>query len=297
MREMRVCVVDDCMDEAQVLCNALRMRGYQAEAVHTGTDALTRCGRGSVDLLLLDVGLPDLDGFEVCRRLKSDLITAGIPVIFVTARGSKDDVLRGFQLGASGYIAKPYNLPYVLAQVDAALTTQSATVFDEITQMEDTTYTDPLTGLRNRRYLEERLQEEIERARRYGFPVSCVLIELDDVVPTGQEDPGVIFDDLMTDAAIALRSVSRSFDVLARFDSFIFAVLLPHIGAEEARVYAQRATSEIEHSLQDDEIRNFSVTLYAGIVSSEGNGPSLSADEMIAAAHRELFRSKCVSRP
>jgi len=297
VRDIRVCVVDDCVDEAEVLCSALRMRGYQAEAVHTGMDALTRCSRGTVDLLLLDVGLPDLDGFEVCRRLKSDLATASIPVIFVTARGSKDDVQRGFRLGASGYIAKPFNLPYVLAQVDAALTTQSATAFEEITSMEDTTYTDALTGLRNRRYLEERLQEEIDRARRYGFPLSCVLIELDDVVPSGEEDPGVIFDDLMSDAAIVLRNVSRSFDVLARFDAFIFAILLPHVGEEEARVYAQRASREIEQALRDDEIRNFNVALYTGVVTADNNGERLSADEMIAAAHRELFRTKCIARP
>lgn len=297
MRDIRVCVVDDCADEAEVLCSALRMRGYHAESVHTGMDALAQCAKGVVDLLLLDVGLPDLDGFEVCRRLKADLSTAGIPVIFVTARGSKEDVQRGFRLGASGYIAKPFNLPYVLAQVDAALTTQSATAAEDITPIEDNTYTDALTGLRNRRYLEERLQEELERVRRYGFPLSCVLIELDDIVPSGEEEPGVIFDDLMTDAAIALRNVSRSFDVLARFDAYMFAVLLPHIGREEARVYAQRAIDEIQHSLRDDDMRNFAVALYSGVASVTSEQAACTADEILAAAHTELFRMKCLARP
>lgn len=296
MRDIKVCVVDDCVDEAEILCGALRLRGYQAEAVHTGADALTRCSRGAVDLLLLDVGLPDLDGFEVCRRLKSDLSTASIPVIFVTARGSKEDVQRGFRLGASGYIAKPFNLPYVLAQVDAALTTQSDSSFEEITPMEDTTYTDALTGLRNRRYLEERLQEEIERACRYGFALSCVLIELDDVVPSGEEDPGVIFDDLMTDAAIVLRNISRSFDILARIDAYVFAILLPHVGEEEARIYAQRASREIEKALGNDESRNFTVALYTSVVCVDHSISSISADELIAAAHHELFRTKCIAR-
>ncbi|HRZ17158.1 MAG TPA: response regulator, partial [Candidatus Hydrogenedentes bacterium] len=190
--------MDDCVDEALVLCEGLRLNGYEAVAVHTGAEALQRCAQGDIELILLDVGLPDLDGYEVCRRLKARPETADIPVVFVTARGSSTDVDHGYSLGAVNYIVKPYNLPFVMVLVDSALRTRSATG-PLPTPLEDPVYTDGLTGLKNRRFLYERLHEETDKARRYGYPVSCILVEFEEPPDAEETERTLSLEDMMVE--------------------------------------------------------------------------------------------------
>ena len=117
VQEFKVCVVDDCIDEATVLCEGLKLHGYEAVMVHTGKDAVERVSQGDIHLVLLDVGLPDIEGYEVCQRLKANPATSRIPVIFVTARGDTEDESRGFAVGAVDYIAKPISAAIVRARV------------------------------------------------------------------------------------------------------------------------------------------------------------------------------------
>ena len=125
MHQYRVCVADDNEEAASVICEGLKMNGYTAFAVFSGTDALEACAQGNVDLLLLDICFPDISGYDVCRRLKESPLTSDIPVIFVSVKGSKEDILAGYQLGAIDYITKQYNLPMVMLRVDAAMRTKS----------------------------------------------------------------------------------------------------------------------------------------------------------------------------
>jgi len=122
--DYKVCVADDCVDETDVLCQGLQLHNYDPVPVYTGQECLDTCERGDIDLLLLDVGLPDIDGYEICRRLKDNPKTRDIAVIFVTARGAERDVSHGYRLGAVDYITKPFNLPMVMVRVDAAMRTR-----------------------------------------------------------------------------------------------------------------------------------------------------------------------------
>lgn len=179
MRNIRICVADDNVDEVTILCESLRLNNYDAIPAYTGEEALRLCKNGEVDLLLLDIGLSDIDGYEVFRRLKSDPTTEDIPVIFVTAKGSAEDVALGHNLGAVDYIIKPYNLPMVLVAVEMALRTlhTSSYVDSPFEFWNDPAYTDPMTGLRNSRFLIERLEEEINRTWRHNLPISCVVMD------------------------------------------------------------------------------------------------------------------------
>ena len=118
----RILVVDDTPANIQVLTSTLKERGYQISVATSGKQALAAVGRLQPDLILLDVMMPEMDGFETCRRLKQSYLTRDIPVIFLTARTETADIVRGFEAGAVDYVAKPFNSHELLARVGTHLT-------------------------------------------------------------------------------------------------------------------------------------------------------------------------------
>lgn len=118
--KQKILVIDDERDLCEILQFNLNAAGYQADAAYTGADAL-KMGVQRYDLLLLDVMLPDTTGFELASRFKRNASTAGIPIIFLTALGTEEDKLHGFELGADDYIAKPFSVREMLARVKAVL--------------------------------------------------------------------------------------------------------------------------------------------------------------------------------
>ena len=115
----RILVVEDEPSIGQGLCDVLVFRGHQVSWETNGLAALQAAQLGSFDLLLLDVMLPDLDGYSICQRLRDERLKAGI--IMLTAKGAEDDILRGFEVGADDYVTKPFSLKQLLARVDALL--------------------------------------------------------------------------------------------------------------------------------------------------------------------------------
>lgn len=305
MRNIRVCVADDNKDEVEVLCESLKLNNYDAIPAYTGEEALRLCKNGEVDLLLLDIGLPDINGIEVFKRLKSDPTTEDIPVIFVTARGSSEDVALGHELGAVDYIVKPYNLPMVLIAVEMALRTlhTSSYIDAPFEFWNDPVYTDPITGLRNHRFLIERLEEEINRTWRHNLPLSCVVLDFieDNELP----EPTYVnnrslnkIEDLenelfLMQIALILRNNSRSCDLLARYDGTKFAVLLPNHELEHACGYVKKLSKEIQTGFYEEGLP-LNVFSKFGIVSGKGKEIT-TAEEFLGKAMRNLL--KAMTRP
>ncbi|MFM1918849.1 MAG: hypothetical protein RLZZ303_483 [Candidatus Hydrogenedentota bacterium] len=282
-----------------MLCEGLKLHGYDAVMAHSGAEALERIAQGGVQLILLDVSLPDTDGYEVCRRLKADPATRDIPVIFVTAKGSADDVQHGYALGAVDYIAKPYNLPIVMVRVDSALRSRELTDLVGINpdMYHDTCYTDSLTGLRNRRYFLERLQEEVEKAHRYNHPVSCLVVDVDEVRSVEQQAGHPDHEEVLVEVAVAMRQRSRNYDIVARIESGLFAAVLPHAPLDDAVIYARKIEDEFAHIEDHNGASVFrpatasQAKLRFGVVSCR-NGSSRGADQVMAMCMRKLFEAK-----
>jgi two-component system alkaline phosphatase synthesis response regulator PhoP len=116
-----ILIVEDEEDIAELLEYNLQRQGYQPEAVGTGEDGLKLARESFPDLVLLDLMLPRLSGLEVCRNLKADPETAGIPVIMLTAKGEEEDIIAGFDAGADDYVTKPFRPKVLLARVKALL--------------------------------------------------------------------------------------------------------------------------------------------------------------------------------
>jgi len=120
MEQKRILVVDDEPDLCDILLFNLLAAGYQAAAAHSAEEALAVVHQG-YDLLLLDVMMPGMSGYDLARQLKTDELTQHIPIIFLTAKDTEDDTLLGFSLGADDYVTKPFSVREVMARVKAVL--------------------------------------------------------------------------------------------------------------------------------------------------------------------------------
>ena len=262
---IKVCVVDDSYETACVLSEGLRQIDFDAVVATSGEEALKICNEEQIDLVLLDICMPHMDGYEVCRQLKENPKTRDIIVIFVTVKDSCEDIARGYALGAVDYITKPFNLPMVMMSVRRALRTFRGLPPDEL---DDPACTDPLTGLGNERHLLKRLQEEATKACRYSYPLSCVVFDLVDICPVDEELGAVSLDDLLLDVAIVLRNHSRCGDVLARYDNTVLVAVLPHCNVSDAVQYATKITEEVDGTIFADPAFPTTARLAVGIAAT-----------------------------
>ena len=120
MDQKRILIVDDEHDLCEIFLFNLTAAGYEADVAYSAEEAISK-GIDGYDLLLLDVMMPGLSGFELAQRLKADEHTAHIPIIFITAKDTEEDTLRGFGLGADDYVTKPFSIREVVARVNAVL--------------------------------------------------------------------------------------------------------------------------------------------------------------------------------
>lgn len=169
-----VLVVDDEPLNIKVLSQALSP-WYRVKAATNGADALRIASSDDQpDLILLDIAMPDMSGYQVCEQLKSTLGTKDIPVIFITGKNSNEDEARGLELGAVDYITKPFSLPIVMARIRNQLLLKIKT-----DMLEQLVSIDSLTELANRRRFDEVLEQEWRRCMRNGIPLSVIMIDVD----------------------------------------------------------------------------------------------------------------------
>lgn len=292
MRQCCICVADANEQAARALCDNLTARNYHAKAVQSGYELVEFCRGNDVDLLLLNVDLPDMSGYEALEKLRNEPLTHDVTVIFVTEPGAKEDISKGYSMGAVDYISKPYNVPILMIRLESAL--RERFLYHLPCQLSDSNGVDSLTGLRTRQYVIERLQEEVDKAHRYNFPVSCVVMDVDDVEPVDNELGPVSLDDLLVEIAMAIRSYSRTYDVLARYDGSLFAAVLPHAPLADAESYAKKIMDEVHSTTFSDPNFPTQTQLSAGVVTCS-NGAAQGADLVFGEAMRALLRAK--SRP
>jgi diguanylate cyclase (GGDEF)-like protein len=234
----RVLVVDDDADVRDALAEVLAANGYDAVRARSGDEALAVLERDdSIELVLLDVNMPEPDGFDILRRLKAHDRRRDIPVICVSGRTSVEDKIAGLKLGAADYLAKPFDVQELFARMARPLRVKR--ILERLDRArsaaEHLSLTDPVTGLPNRRDLERRLREEIDRADRTSEPLGCLMIDVDRFKVVNDEFGHSAGDAVLGEVATALQASLRSFDVVARFGGDEFVLLLPGAALEGAR--------------------------------------------------------------
>jgi diguanylate cyclase (GGDEF)-like protein len=262
-------IVDDEPTNIQSLARLMH-EDYQVLVASSGSKALeVATGEVVPDLVLLDIQMPDLDGFSVCRELKNDPRTSSIPVIFVTARDSADDEVEGFQLGAVDYVSKPYNPELVRARVRTHMRLKRKTDL-----LEQLVMLDGLTDIPNRRYFEEELQRQFRRSDRDKTELSVIMMDIDSFKPYNDNYGHGAGDQCLRKVAQALQNkAGRPTDMIARYGGEEFVALLPNTSQAGAVEVAESirqsvATLQLPHAHSDvDSV----VTLSLGVATFDPN--------------------------
>ncbi len=247
-RRPKLLVVDDQPLNIQALYQAFSA-DHQVLMATGGEQALAICANQQPDLVMLDVMMPGMDGYEVCRRLKGDQATRDIPVIFVTAQSDEAAETLGLEVGAVDFISKPINPKIVRARAKTHLTLKAQS--DLLRQW---VYIDGLTGVHNRRYFDERLNTEWNRAARNCAPLSVVLLDVDFFKRFNDRYGHQTGDDCLRRVAATLKNhVKRPGDMIARYGGEEFVCLLPDTGLAGAMIVAeglgqQVLAQQIEHA-------------------------------------------------
>ncbi len=288
----RILVVDDQPTNIQTLYQVLK-GDYDVAMATDGSQAIALCQRRPPDLVLLDVVMPGLDGFEVCRRLKQDQATRDVPVIFVTARDSTEDETQGLEVGAVDFITKPVNPPVVRARVRTHIDLKR-----QADLLRSMAFNDGLTGVANRRWFDERLQIEWLRCRRNKLPISLVLLDLDHFKAYNDHYGHQAGDDCLRAVAAAMKSrLGRPADLLARYGGEEFVCLLPETPAEGARAKADDlGRAVLDLALPHAGSATAPVVTISRGVATAAPAVDGSASELLARADEHLYVAKRAGR-
>jgi len=218
----RILVADDDRINTLIIANALKGEFEVVEAA-TGAEALERVAAGDIDLVLLDVVMPGLNGFEICKRLKDDPATADIPVIFVTSLEESAEETQGFAVGAVDYIMKPIRPPIVRARVRTHVELKrTRDLFEKLASV------DPLTGVANRRRFDAALVEEWRRSSRSGRWLSLAMVDVDHFKQFNDRHGHLAGDQCLRAIAQSLtRGMRRAGELVARYGGEEFGLILP----------------------------------------------------------------------
>ena len=291
-RKPRLLVVDDQPTNIQVLYRVFA-DDCQVFMATSGEQALHTAREEAPDVILLDVMMPDMDGYEVCRQLKQDSATRDIPILFVTAHHEAQEEARGLACGAVDFITKPFNPAVVRARVHTHLTLQRQT---EV--LKRLVFIDALTHAFNRRYFDERLAEEWGRAQRTGRPLGLILIDVDYFKQFNDVNGHQRGDDALRQVAQALKgTILRPGDVVCRYGGEEFACLLPDTDLDGALQVAQRmklAVRDLAIGHPASAVAEV-LTISAGVAvrtpTSRGDAAAL-----LALADAQLYRAKAEGR-
>ena len=279
----RVLIIDDSRNIHALIRARLAGEPVEVHSAYNSDQGLTLAAQVLPDLVLLDVDMPELDGFEVCRRLKAEVATMSIPVVFLTGAGSTDSKIRGLELGAVDYITKPFEPAELRARVRAALRTKY--LLDLLSKK---AMIDGLTGLWNRTYFDQQLAAQLSLARRSGQPLSVVMADLDHFKNINDTYGHLTGDEALRVAAACIQATCRIEDIVCRFGGEEFAVIVPSTPADRAAIMAERLRKAIEKLALSHRGMPVPLTASFGVADVATFGDN----EILAAADQALYRAK-----
>jgi two-component system, cell cycle response regulator len=302
--DQRILVVDDNPDNVEIIDARLSSRGFTVETATNGEEALARVEENPPHLILLDVMMPVMDGYEVSRRIKGSDSLPFIPIILVTARDSTQDKVEGLDAGADDYLTKPINFPELEARVRSMLRIKR--LQDQLDEknrelevankkLRKLSITDGLTGLFNHRHVHELLHEEIERSKRTGDSIAVAMVDLDRFKKVNDTYGHPTGDVVLYETAEILRDTAREVDMVGRYGGEEFIAILPGTPEENAAQFAERVRQRVEEHVYRDDATEIRMTTSAG-VAAYPSAAVPDADALLKRADEALYRAKETGR-
>ncbi len=285
---MRILIVDDIPDNIRLLSRILTDDGYEISVATNGCQALKLVANCAPDLILLDVMMPDLDGYAVCKRLKADPRFCSIPVMFITALADVADETRGLSLGAVDYITKPFSESIVRVRVRTHLELKR-----QHDLLEHLSHLDGLTGIPNRRAFDERLDQEWRRSARTGASLAIAMIDVDYFKQYNDTHGHLAGDDCLRRVAKTLTvGIQRAGDFTGRYGGEEFVCLFSGMDFAGLSGVTERLRAAVE-ALQLPHGASpaspwVTVSIGAAIRPTQGMLPS----GLVEAADMQLYNAK-----
>jgi two-component system cell cycle response regulator len=280
--KLKVLMVDDSPMMHGAVKSRLLAEGLEFNSAFAGEEGLRLAQSINPDVILLDVEMPAPNGFEVCRRLKEDPALSNIPVIFLTGINSTEEKVRGLNLGAIDYVTKPFDAAELQARIRSAIRNK-----DLLDLLSRKALIDGLTGLHNRGFLDQRLNEELATALRHNRPLTCIMLDVDHFKSINDTHGHGFGDIVLRGIADILQKLARVEDIVCRYGGEEFAILSRETHANAGLVLANRLRKGVAESPFIRGSISVSVTCSFGVAGSLDGGADL-----IDRADRALYESK-----
>lgn len=283
----KVLAIDDSEAIHALLKVRLKDEAVDLHFASDGESGLAAACALTPDLILLDVDLPGTDGFAVCKCLKDNPETMGVPVIFLTGASSTEEKIRGLELGAVDYVTKPFDPAELRARVRASL--RMRYLLDLLSRK---AMLDGLTGLWNRAYFDQRLSAEISLARRTGRPMACIMADVDHFKQINDRFGHPMGDEVLKSISQLLADSCRAEDVICRYGGEEFAVIAPnttHVQAADLADRLRQAIGQEELSIRGQRLH---ITCSFGVADLRGSAPPT----LVELADQALYRAKQAGR-
>ncbi|HWE04031.1 MAG TPA: diguanylate cyclase [Tepidisphaeraceae bacterium] len=256
----RILIIDDSLPLHQLIRSQVEHEGWQFHCAYDGQAGIEMALELRPSVILLDVDIPDISGFEVCRRLKANVETSSIPVVFLSADLSTGDKVRGLDLGAVDYITKPFKAAELSARLRASIRVKQL--------LDQKAMIDGLTGLWNRKYLEDHLAAQTSLAVRSGRPTSYIVADVDRMRQINKKHGIPFGDEILRSLSNILLSQCRAEDAVCRLDGARFAIVLSAMNRTGAGRLAERLSSTIQTRLLSRAGKDVGVTCSFGVADS-----------------------------
>lgn len=289
----RVLVVDDSRLVRALVGHHLKAGGYRVEEAEDGAAALHRLEAEPFDVVVTDLRMPGLDGFGLLEAARRRPLGPEVIVLTGSRSHDVDSAIRALRLGAHDYLPKPLPRPdAIVLAVERALEKKRLADANRrlIEELSALTRTDALTGALNRRAFDEDLAREAAMARRYGFPVSLALLDLDHFKGINDAEGHQVGDEVLRHFARLAREATRETDVVYRYGGEEFALLLPHTPLDGALATARRVVALAAATTATLGSRAVRFTCSAGVASASGT--AVAPDDLVARADAALYRAK-----
>jgi diguanylate cyclase (GGDEF)-like protein len=287
-QDITILIVDDEMPIRHLM--SLLLKGFGTiEMAGSGKEALEKVNAINPDLIILDILMPEMNGYEVCQTIKGNGKTSSIPIVFLTANSSNEDEEYGLEIGAADFIRKPISPRIVSARVSNILNLQQAT-----RKLELIASTDPLTGAFNRRHLDLVGMNELSRSKRYNSTFTILMLDIDHFKGVNDTYGHDIGDEALIETVAVIKKNIRGEDILFRLGGEEFAVMLPETTKLAAFDTAKRIRIAISEIVIQTPIAPLCFTLSIGI--AENTPVDDDIDVILKRADEALYQAKSSGR-